>query len=654
MRPTFFLLQCVLACRGLINEGSYCNDIVTKSKTHFVVGCCYPAGYPNVQDICLSDLTQTINGAQVYPAPWLVVFPCTTQASAIAGLQSSVQGSFECDMFSSNSYTLYYEASNANQNIDVQAHYQQDFYFCQPVGTGCVDVEPCPSCPFSMYRAGCGQFPTNVAPNTPVSLATLMQEDVGTCQPCATCGINQQYVGCGFDGVPICTQCNGIHYSSGGYQLCSQCSTCPAGNGLSGCITATQPYCQPCQYNVIGGTYSDGTFPCENCPSNSFTTGSNCICLPNYVFLNGQCSLCPPGTYYYYLFPQPPTYSLTTIVQACEPCPVNYYCAGGTSTQVSCPVGTTCPNPGMSQPQPCPAGSFCPTIGQVTPCPEGAYCPYGSSAPTLCPGYTWGTNTGQATAASACPNTCGLDPGCQPGQYTVFCELYFQGICGNCAASCGAGQYQIGCGGTGVTDDSSCQACAAGTYSTAAGVRQCTACPTGATSSAGSSGCTCNAGYAQTSETSCAACQPNSYSSAGATSCPCNSGFLRQTSLPGSSCTCIGFICNCIPVPSAVTCVPCASCPAAQYRQGCQGVNVGTCVACGSCGNATIFQNCAGTGTTDDHVCTPCPAGLHNTGGYATACTNCSACPAGAYAACDGTTRCVPCAQCNAGKIGFI
>ena len=630
MRPTFFLLQCVLACRGLLQQGYYCNDLVTAPKTHFVVGCCHPTNYPNVQSLCLSDLTQTTNGVPIYPAPQLVVFPCTTQANAIAGLASATGATLECDLFSTNAYTLYYEASNANMNIDVQAPYQQDFYFCQPAGTACVAVEPCYACPSTQYREGCGQFPTGVPANTPVSLAQLLQEVIGSCSMCGQCASGSGFTGCNYDGTPQCSVCSGLTASAGGYNQCQSCPSCNAGYGLSGCISPTQSNCVACDFGTQGGTYSAGNLPCQNCPSNAFTIQTTCLCVTNYVFSFGQCSLCAPGSYYFF---QTTFTSSVQYTQECVQCPVNYYCAGGTSPQTACPVGTTCPNPGMSQPQPCPAGFFCPTIGQVKPCPEGFYCPYGSSIGTPCPSGTWGTNTGQATAALACPNTCGLDPGCQPGQYTVFCELYFQGICGNCAASCGAGQYQIGCGGTGVTDDSSCQACAAGTYSTAAGVRQCTACPTGATSSAGSSGCTCNAGYSQTSGTACAACQPNSYSSAGAASCTCNSGFY---------------------LVGAGSCAACQTCPSTSVLLGCQGAAAGSCSACPACPSNTVFGGCYIYGASITSSCPGCPAGLHNTGGYATVCTNCSACPAGTYAACDGTTRCVPCAQCNAGNFFFI
>ena len=645
MRVIIFLLIRVLICRALIQSGYYCNDPSTLLKNYYVVGCCHDMSYIDAAAFCQNDLYQTINGVTIYPTPQLPLYPCSTPAQVQNSLKFLGISGFECDLFSVDAFTYVVHDSNA----DVIFPYEQDFYFCQPADT-CLNIQPCPPCLSTQYRAGCGIFPTNVPVDTPVSLASLLQEEVGSCQPCAGCLPGQQYNGCNADGTAQCSECGPSYSSGGGYNQCELCKTCPAGNGLVQCNAIGVGVCEACNTATYPDSYSYGNTPCLACPSGSYSIATTCICYGAYYAFDGvSCELCKPG--YYYTLSSAPNGMIT--LQTCTICSINHYCAGGPHGPTACTPGTTCPYTGMSQPYPCKAGFFCPATGIISACWDGYYCPSGSSTITPCPTNTWGNSTGQALEVLACSYTCGLTPGCQPGQYTTSCLLNFQGICQNCQ-SCSAGQYQIGCSGTGITDDSSCQACAADTYSADASVRQCTACPTGATSSAGSSGCTCNAGYAQTSETSCAACQPNSYSSAGATSCPCNSGFLRQTSLPGSSCTCIGFICNCIPVPSAVTCVPCASCPAAQYRQGCQGVNVGTCVACGSCSNATIFQNCAGTGTTDDHVCTPCPAGLHNTGGYATACTNCSACPAGAYAACDGTTRCVPCAQCNAGKIGFI
>lgn len=71
------------------------------------------------------------------------------------------------------------------------------------------------------------------------------------------------------------------------------------------------------------------------------------------------------------------------------PCPKGSYCRAG--KRFYCPVGTYCPNTGLSDPLPCKPGTFNFMVGQdrCSVCQPGQYCPgYGRVDPMLCkPGF---------------------------------------------------------------------------------------------------------------------------------------------------------------------------------------------------------------------------------------------------------------------------
>jgi hypothetical protein len=157
----------------------------------------------------------------------------------------------------------------------------------------------------------------------------------------------------------------------------------------------------------------------------------------------------------------------TTASAACSPCPIGFFCSGG-SNRVPCPAGkwgavasqaseaNACPND-------CPSGKFAGQSSNSGNSALAAACPnecpnstYGSGAAkvsrqeacTSCPSGTYGSLTGQSSEASACTTVCPRGSYCPGGGKVVFCP---SGTYGNlskastelsgCPGKCQAGRY---------------------------------------------------------------------------------------------------------------------------------------------------------------------------------------------------------------------
>ena len=136
------------------------------------------------------------------------------------------------------------------------------------------------------------------------------------------------------------------------------------------------------------------------------------VCVLGYYnnqYHQPSCQICPVSYYC-------PNSAMTTFNSFL--CPLGHYCPAGTSSPISCPLGsfsTQLGNVFLSDCIPCTPGYFCNTVGahNVTgicqagyycnsmattaiqpfvtgtggPCPAGHYCPPGSGNPLVCPRF---------------------------------------------------------------------------------------------------------------------------------------------------------------------------------------------------------------------------------------------------------------------------
>ena len=228
------------------------------------------------------------------------------------------------------------------------------------------------------------------------------------------------------------TLCNAIVSSDWQCSTCAQGTYCKGGNA-TGCppgyfcpASSVTPVVCP-----IGFYCNASSSSAAQCPpnSNTSTTGSTsisqCICIPGYKIVNGNCTLCPTNTY--------------CLNGQNASCPANLYSLPGSSSiaQCVCPAnavwnGSVCQClagllqvSNASQPiggwqcNPCPAASVC-TKGVAFNCPAGSYCVNGLVI--QCPvGYFCLDNS---TAPQKCPAGSTSPPGrttcdCRDGEIVV-------------------------------------------------------------------------------------------------------------------------------------------------------------------------------------------------------------------------------------------
>jgi hypothetical protein len=287
------------------------------------------------------------------------------------------------------------------------------------------------------------------------------------------------------------------------------------GEGLSSCsICPPQHYC-----NVTG--ISDYTrYPCptahycvnattdpEPCPEGTYRD------IPYAGDMN-DCFICPAGHF------------CPRKTSVYHDCPDGQYCRRGSSNGTLCLERFYCPG-NTSVPISCPASYYC-GVGAVfpTPCFPGTYCLEESGSPTLCPlGYrytkeasvTLSVLSSLESACTACPaGTYGSDPNrlncsvCTAGYVCLGgttsatptnssseqgyeCpEGYYCPAGSSAETPCDAGTYNLGAGGTSLSD---CKSCDANTYQYLTGQSSCLACSRSSYSAAGATTCTCTGAY---------------------------------------------------------------------------------------------------------------------------------------------------------------
>lgn len=140
-------------------------------------------------------------------------------------------------------------------------------------------------------------------------------------------------------------------------------------------------------------------------------------------------------------------------------CPSGNYCPAGSYEAVPCPTGSFRSNIlGKDQDScgPCPAGTYCDTVGTSTPivCPAGHFCPEGANQAQACPRGTYYGGTGLYDSRGC--------TACAAGHYCPFMGQISYDQVNN---MCDAGFYCIeGSSRPEPTDDTTGSRCPAGGY----------------------------------------------------------------------------------------------------------------------------------------------------------------------------------------------
>ena len=441
---------------------------------------------------------------------------------------------------------------------------------CQLGYTG-PDGGPCSACIAGTYKDHLGTDACTQCPSGTISLSTAATSSA----TCTGCGVGT-YSGGG--GSVTCQICNSGTYTSAISQ--TVCATCAAGTWSSN----TASVCTTC----VAGTWSaDGSSVCSTCAAGSWSADSA-----------SACTTCTPGTW------------AVADASTCTSCTAGYYASGSAaSTCVTCGAGSFSADVASVCTACSPGAWSLSTASTCTSCTPGLYAS-GSSAST-CVNCASGSFSGQNTAS-----VCAL---CSPGSWSHTTAS----VCTSCVAGTFANR-------SGVVD---CSNCTAGSYShTAASI--CTACTPGSWSPRTAPDCTlCVAGTFSTAVSAatvatCQQCAPGYYSvAAGLTVCqPCDPGTYSTT-------------------PALVSQSQCATCPMGGICSGgaslayCVSgtVGYGTGFSLQSqCSACTSGYYCPGGA-----VITTCPLGSYSLATNVPSAALCPKCPTNNY--CTNTTTEIVC-----------
>ena len=312
--------------------------------------------------------------------------------------------------------TGYYLSINPTECMKIPVGYYCDSGYCTSYKI-CQPGNYCPEgsisqtqCPLGTYNSNTGSGNISACLTCPEGYYCQSPNIIPTICP----------VGC------FCPQ------GSGTYSLCplgtynpyqgstniSACITCPAGY-YCGLMASSVTICPIGSYCPLGSSTST---ICQNgyyCPT--IGMNSSIICPVGYYCIYGSsqgsnpthitpgnCSpgyYCPEGTGKNYIFGS--GYSSQSEWKICYK---GYYCPDG-KYQISCPIGTYCPNNQMIAPINCPVGYYCPNLGANSLCTldlnKGFICPEDQAI--ACPTGKYNPSTGK--------NNSGDCFSCQAGYY---------------------------------------------------------------------------------------------------------------------------------------------------------------------------------------------------------------------------------------------
>ena len=461
-------------------------------------------------------------------------------------------------------------------------------------------------------------------------------DENGYCGNTGSCDVSQTTCS---SNLPQGCVCN-AGFTSDGAEGCQACAagTYKAGSGNEACTD-----CGAGKYSAASGATA--------CVCNAGAGGCELTCAPElpcargHTGPDGQCSICPPGTF------KPSQGSAP-----CSSCPANSHSGRGSVSASNCT---------------CDAGFTKILTGNCTECGAGTYkIGRGDDTCTDCGAGKYSSATG-ATAEGTCVR-------CGGGKYSSVMGATSEATCILCAKGkfsaatvstcleCGAGKFLatqgndaeadcVACAAgkystnVGASSNSTCIPCSSGKYSTAvgaAGESVCEACPPHHDSPAGSPAYTackpldgralvlmCISGYYGTAG-DCTACPDNHYCPGGAQAVPCPTG---ASSSVGSSlvtnCTCgAGSYLHIEEAESYqnrsfITDLRCDPCELGKYS------SVAATTSCIFCPAHSTTWTTSSTSEADC-VCTP--------GYYRQVSGSCGPCPNGTYSA-GSTSSCAHC-----------
>ncbi|KAL8273754.1 hypothetical protein Esti_002354 [Eimeria stiedai] len=162
-------------------------------------------------------------------------------------------------------------------------------------------------------------------------------------------------------------------------------------------------------------------------------------------------------------------------------CSAGHYCLEGSQSPIPCPPGTYTEERGgtsESECSLCPAGAYCPEEGSAKPgptCPEGHVCPAGTAVPRKCLQGTW------CPAGSGVAQQCPPGAVCPPGSVAPKpCPL--GSYCPSDVSEpikCPAGYMGSQDRSDTTTLESGCTICPKGTFTSKAGMTECSPCTPG-------------------------------------------------------------------------------------------------------------------------------------------------------------------------------
>lgn len=244
---------------------------------------------------------------------------------------------------------------------------------------------------------------------------------------------------------------------SDGTDLCTPCFECRS-DGLDTftdhpCTKTHDAFCKFCSVKCASGYYESTA-----CTANG----------------NRNCTLCrsecPAGTY-----ETNPCNVSSSRDRECTICPAGWYCTGGSTDKIQCPVNKNSSTgsssnidcrciPGYYTNYPscsiCPAGWYCTGGGNIAQCSSGFSSPLGSSSATAC-----GCTIGKHLFGGLCYD-------CGGATYSNFIGAT---VCKDCSI-CGPGKYQTNpCT---ATTDTECPSCGPLSYSKLPHNAECLSCST--------------------------------------------------------------------------------------------------------------------------------------------------------------------------------
>jgi hypothetical protein len=416
---------------------------------------------------------------------------------------------------------------------------------------------------------------------------------------------------------------SGTYYNSA-TGSCTTCSTCadPPSNAMltqGGCTGSTN---RTCSYACNSGftTSGSGSSISCTCDSGKYKSSGSCV----------SCSTCAAAP------------SNATLTQGGCRRSIDRTCS------YACNSGFTTSGSGSSISCTCDSGKYIDANGSCVSCITCAAAP---SNATLtqggCTGSTnrtcsYACNSGFTTSGSGSSISCTCDYGkyidangscvsCKTCAAAPSNATLTQGGCTGstdrtCSYACNSGFYAYSGSGSSII----CQACAAGTYSSA-GATSCTPCAGGYYSASGATYCSqwtnCDNGYYVST-------QPSATQNRGCTGC--GSGFYA-----------VG--------PNATSCTACASCTLTETQQGkvVSGCTAGSGGMC-SCPPNTTYSGMYYPATAMNPIsrivykCWCNPGYYESTNGYGSGCTSCQS---GTYQNGIGKKSCITCGSCPSGQV---